>query len=161
MSAARKLAEIPAPVPIEPPKAVPPVPVPLPVPIPAPEPIAPLPAGAADVVLDDVVEVFVAALADRDKAIEAMAVLIAEQKAQIAAVNERLDRLFAPEQPADGLVALRRAAEMIGRSDEYLRSRAARGEIAAEIIGGKWFVNASALAALALPNGIADGTNRP
>jgi hypothetical protein len=112
--------------------------------------------AAADVTLADIVSALTELLEQRDRehaaAIEALTTTIAEQKADLAAVHERLDRLFAPVQPPQGYIALRKAAAMIGRSDEYLRQRAARGEIGAEIIGGKWFVDSAAVGALAIPN---------
>ena len=104
--------------------------------------------------LADIVEVLTEALEQRDRAIEAMTVLIAEQRAAIEAINGRLDRLFAPEKPREGYIALRKAAAMIKKSDEYLRVRAARGEIDAQIISDKWFVR---IGALAIPNENGEG----
>jgi hypothetical protein len=117
---------------------------------PARQPASPPP--VADVVLDDIIVALEATLARRDAAIEGFVTLVAELKADNVAIHARLDRLFAPEQPPEGYIALRKAAAMIGRSDEYLRQRAARGEIDAEIVAGKWYVN---IGVLALPNKIA------
>lgn len=108
----------------------------------------------ADVQLADIVSALASELAARDRAIELMATLITEQRLAIDAVNRQLDRMFAPERPRSGYIALRKAAAMIKKSDEYLRVRAARGEIDAQIIGDKWFVR---IGALALPNQKGEG----
>jgi hypothetical protein len=110
----------------------------------------PTPIAAGPAVADvDVVAALVALLEERDRAIEALTTVIAELKVRIDGIDRRFDRLFAPEAVPEGYIALRKAAALIKKSDEYLRQRAARGEIAAEIIRDRWYVD---IGALAVPN---------
>jgi hypothetical protein len=130
-----------------------PVPVP-PAPVPTPVvPIAPvIPPGVEPPGPPELLDVLAAELARQQReAIDRLATLLTELQARISAVEDRLERLLVPQAVPDGYVALRKAAELLGRSDEYLRQRAARGEIEGEVISGRWFVNISALARLALP----------
>jgi hypothetical protein len=108
------------------------------------------PPPAADVAVADIIAALEETLTRRDRAIDGFVTLVAELKADNVAIHARLDRLLVPEQVPDGFIALRVAARMLKKSDEYLRKRAASGAIAAELIGGRWYVE---LASLAIPNG--------
>jgi hypothetical protein len=155
----------PSPVPLQPaPPPAPPVPQPLPQPvptvpvlpaIPAPPPIAPMPAakaahapdlsgeppGAAGVVLEDVIEALAEMLDQRDAAIAGLVALIAEMRADHAALAARVDAIDPPDDALlPGFVTLKQAAGACGFCDETVRAWARDGEVVGTKNGGGWQV---------------------
>jgi hypothetical protein len=96
---------------------------------------------AADVVLEDIVEVLTAALAERDAAIAGLTTLITEMRADLSAINAR----FAPEPPRPNHVCLKVAASRTGFSAEWLRQCCISGRVDAHRVGNKWFLNVATL----------------
>jgi hypothetical protein len=101
----------------------------------------PPPSAADDVVLDDLVEALTEMLAQRDRAVTALTVVVAELRADI----ETLAARFEPEQPRAGYVALKAAAARVGCSGEHMRQLCIRGQVDAHRVGNKWFVDVAAL----------------
>jgi len=93
-------------------------------------------------VLADVIEALTSMLADRDRAIEAMTMLISEQRGGHAALAARVDAIDPPAHtpPLPGYVALKQAAGACGYTCEAVRQWAATGQVTGIKDGGTWRV---------------------
>jgi excisionase family DNA binding protein len=93
------------------------------------------------VVLDDIVEVLTAALAERDVAIAGLVAMLAEMRADNALLAARIDKIDPPDSaPLPGFLSLKEAAFACGFSDETVRQWARDGGVTATKEGGTWRV---------------------